>query len=246
MTVNARTQMLCAWCGPAAMVIWVIGFGAMAGFIPPPSPSDSAAEVQAIYQEDTDLIRAGLFVTMMGAALLGPFVVALFLQMRRIEGQVAPLAYTQLGLGMLVVLLFVIPCMLLEAAAFRPDRDPEVTQALHDAGWLPFVGAFMPTFFELIAVAICIFQDREEKVFPRWLGYLNLWVAIGFFPTALIYFFKTGPFAWNGLLAFWLALFIFCGWFILMFLYMRRAIKQQAGEEAEPSGRLARARALVS
>ena len=151
--MNARTQMWCAWCGPIATVTWLIGFGALAGFIPPPGPSDSAAEVKALYQDNTDLIRLGLFVTMMGAALLGPFTVAIFLQMKRIEGERAPLAYTQLGLGVLVVLLFIIPCFLMEAAAFRPERDPEITQALHDAGWLPFVGAYMPTFFQLLAIA---------------------------------------------------------------------------------------------
>jgi uncharacterized membrane protein YciS (DUF1049 family) len=89
----------------------------------------------------------------------------------------------------------------------------------------------MPTFFQLLVIAMAIFDDKEQKVFPRWLGYLNVWVAIGFTPTALIYFFKHGPFAWNGLLAFWLALTIFCGWFLTMFVYVVRAIRNQAAEE---------------
>lgn len=226
--------MWCAWCGPLATVVWLVGFGALAGFIPPPSPADSAAEVQAMYQQDTDLIRAGLAVTMMGAALLGPFVAVISLQMMRIEGRRAPLAAVQFGLGVLVVLLFVVPCMLMEAAAFRPDRDPEVIQGLHDAGWLPFVGAFMPTFFQLLAIAACILQDSAGKVFPRWLGYFNLWVALLLLPAGLIYFFKTGPFAWNGLMAFWLVLVVFCGWFIIMFLALRRAIRDEAARRSDP------------
>lgn len=233
--MNPRTQMLCAWCGPLATVTWLVGFWAIAGLVPPPSPGDSTAEVVKLYSENTDAIRVGLVVTMMGAALLGPFVAVISTQLRRIEGPRSPLATTQLALGCLVVLLFILPCMLMEAAAFRPDRDPDVIVGLHDAGWLPFVGAFMPTFFQLIAIGICIFQDREERVFPRWLGYFNIWVALLFFPTALIYFFKDGPFAWNGLLAFWLALTIFCGWFVVMFLQLRKAILGEAREQAAPA-----------
>jgi hypothetical protein len=233
--MSTRNQMICAWCAPAATVTWLLGFWVLAGFIPPPSPHDSAHQIVALYRSNTIGIRVGLLVTMMGAAMMGPFVAVVSEQMQRIEGRRWPLAKAQLGLGSIVILLFIIPCMLMEAAAFRPGRDPNIVLALNDAGWLPFVGAFMPTFFQLLVIAMAIFDDKEEKVFPRWLGYLNVWVAIGFLPTALIYFFKSGPFAWNGLLAFWLALTIFCGWFLTMFVYVVRAIRNQAAAERAPA-----------
>lgn len=234
MGLNVRTQLMCAWCSPVATVMWLIGFGAIAGFIPPPSPGDSALEVQTMYREDATGIRAGLFVTMMGAALIGPFVASISSQMRRIEGdRHHPLANTQLGLGMLMVLLFIIPCFLMEAAAFRPDRDPVVTQALHDAGWLPFVGGFMATFIQLIAIGICIFQDQEQRVYPRWLGYFNFWAALILVPAGFVLFFKSGPFAWNGALAFWLVLVVFCVWFLLMFWMTRKAILSEAAADGQ-------------
>jgi hypothetical protein len=40
----------------------------------------------------------------------------------------------------------------------------------------------------------------------------------------MLFFFKTGPFAWNGLFAFWVPLTIFCGWFMLLAYLMRRSI----------------------
>lgn len=229
--VNASTQLLCAWCSPAATLMWLIGFLWLAGFAPPLSPAASAEDIQAYYREHASMIQLGLCFTMMGAALIGPFVSAISVQMKRIEGQHSPLANAQLGLGMLMILLFVIPCFMLGTAAFRPERDPQLIMLLNDAGWLPFVGAFQCTFIQLLAIAICIFQDKEQRVFPRWLGFYNLWMAFLLFPAGLVLFFKRGPFAWDGLLAFWFVVVVFCGWFLLMAWQLRKAILRQLAEE---------------
>jgi hypothetical protein len=45
-----------------------------------------------------------------------------------------------------------------------------------------------------------------------------------FLPDQLLFFFKTGPFAWNGVLGFWVPLSVFCGWFISIFVVMRRTL----------------------
>jgi hypothetical protein len=228
--VNARAQLLCAWCSPAATVMWLVGFLWLAGFAPPLSPAATALEIQAYYQEHRNMIQAGLCFTMLGAALIGPFVAVISTQLKRIEGTHSPLANTQLGLGMLMILLFVIPCFMLGTAAYRPERDPELIMLLNDAGWLPFVGAFQCTFIQLLAIALAIFKDKEQRVFPRWLGYFNVWVALLLWPAGFVLFLKTGPFAWDGELAFWLVLVVFCGWFLIMFNELRKTIRRQAAE----------------
>ena len=43
--------------------------------------------------------------------------------------------------------------------------------------------------------------------------------------------FHDGAVAWNGLLAFWLPASAFGGWFPVMFVFLRKAIKQQAAEQ---------------
>ncbi len=64
----------------------------------------------------------------------------------------------------------------------------------------------------MITMAIAIFGDRHETpVFPRWLGYLSLWMAFIFIPGELIFFYD-GPFAWNGLFLFWMAGVVFGMW----------------------------------
>ena len=82
-------------------------------------------------------------------------------------------------------------------------------------------------------IALCVFQDDEQVVFPRWVGYFNIFVATAFLPGALIYYFKSGPFGWNGIFAFWLALFVFCLWYVVMFVVLRASIHRQSQAVSE-------------
>lgn len=41
-------------------------------------------------------------------------------------------------------------------------------------------------------------------MYPRWLGYANVFIALSFVPDLLLGFFTSGPFACQGLLAFWI------------------------------------------
>lgn len=228
---NTTSQLLLAWGGPASTFCWLLGFLVFAQFIPPLDPAASAEAIKAHYAEHTNMIRIGMWVTMLGGALMGPFWGAVYIQLKRIEGYYAPMANVQLGLGMIVILLFVLPCFALATAAFRPERDAELIMLMNDAGWLPFVAGFHCTFVQLFCIGIAILQDKEQKVFPRWLAYVNFWVALLFLPAGCALFFKTGPFAWNGILAFWLAVVDFCGWYLLLFWYVRKAILKQRAEE---------------
>lgn len=228
-----RTQRICLWMGPAAMAIFVVGFVIIGGLVPPPSPADGAAEVSRFYNENTNGIRLGLALTMIAGAVTAPFVGAITVQMRRIEGPQSPLAFTQLGLGMLGVLLFALPVMILEAAAFRPDRDPDALLAIHDVGWIMLIGTYSCVLVQCLVVGACILQDRAEQVWPRWLAYFNFWVGLLFIPGTLLYFFKSGPFAWNGVFVWWIPLSVFFGWFIVMFAMTLKAVNRQEAEHRD-------------
>lgn len=83
-----------------------------------------------------------------------------------------------------------------------------------------------------LAIGLCILgNESSEEVYPRWLGYASLWVAFLSMPGALIPFFKTGPFAWNGLFGFWLAVIAFFFWFSSMYVYTVKAIRGQQARE---------------
>jgi hypothetical protein len=132
---------------------------------------------------------------------------------------------------MLGVLLFTIPTFFWQGAAYDPHRAPEITQALHVAGWLPFIAAIFPAIIQNFSIAGAVFTDRRaDPVFPRWLGYANIWIATLFLPSGMVLFFHHGPFAWNGIFTFWLAATVFGIWFTAMLVCMLKAIAQQEAE----------------
>jgi hypothetical protein len=77
-------------------------------------------------------------------------------------------------------------------------------------------------------ITIAILSDKSERpVLPRWLGWFNLWAQIIYLPGILIPYFKSGPLAWNGLLAFWIPVVVFTVWLCLITAMLLRAINEQ-------------------
>jgi len=234
--MNARNQRLCAWSGPLMMVVFGIGFWGVARLIPPPVPGASATELAHYLAEHATRIRIGLVIAMLGAALGFAFPVAILLQLRRIEGPSAPLGYIQLVTGLLTPVLFILPMFAMAAAAYRPEaRPPAITQALNDLGWLMLVGFGGPAILQSIVIALAVFGDRRaEPVFARWVGYFNVWAALLFLPGLLVICFQSGPFAWNGVFAFWVPLTVFSAWYVVMTVALLRAVDQEEREAVGP------------
>jgi hypothetical protein len=230
--MNPRSQIICAWCGILCPVLLFVAIWPVAGFFPPHLPSASAAEIAAIYQQNTNNIRFGTILMLISGGLYGPYTAAIAAQMRRMENRETPvLSYTQLAVGSASILLFIIPALIWSVAAFRPDRPAEITQALNDLGWFFFVMPFVLGFIQNLALGFAIFTDKNPtSIFPRWVGFFNVWIAVLFIPGCLLTFFKTGPFAWNGILAFWIPACIFGPWFWVVSITVIKAAKQQALE----------------
>lgn len=225
MSLSGKVQIWCVWCGPVFAVIFFIGM-LLAGLLPPPGPTRSAAQVAAFYRGNPTEIRLGLMIMMLAAGLTIPFTAALAILMRRIEGRECPMTIVQVIGGALGAVAILVPVFLFTAAAFRPGRSPELIQALDDAAWLPFVMNYPPALLQVLSVAVVILLDRSRTpIFPRWVGYYNIWVAVAFIPGGLATFFQHGVFAWNGLLAFWLAAVEFGSWYVVMAVAMRRAVR---------------------
>lgn len=233
--MNASTQRLCAWCGIGCTIGWVVGFFWLAGFLPPPSPSDSAEEIARVFSENTVGIRLGMIVMMFGSVLYLPWSVGISMQMMRIEGEGknAPMSYTQMLMGAIFVWVFLLGDYTWQAAAFRPDETPAVvTQRLNDLAWIFFINPVATIFVQGMAIGVVILQDRRaQPIFPRWAGWYNIWAVIVYLPGALIPMFKSGPFAWNGLLALWVPVFVFVAWMLGMTVFMLKAISRQEAEE---------------
>jgi hypothetical protein len=233
--MNARNQRICAWSGPVAAIIWVVGLLFLARFIPPIPPSLDAAGVAARYAHNTIGIRAGMVMVLIGGALYGSWTASITVQLKRIEGKSSVMAYTQLALGTAFVLVFVVPVVFWQAAAFRPEGSPEITQRLNDLAWMSFLIPVPVITVQGLAITLAILSDRSSApVFPRWVGWFNLWAQIIFLPGCLIPFFKHGILAWNGLLAFWIPVGVFTAWMIILSWALLRAISDEERQELGP------------
>lgn len=226
--MNRRIQLVCAWCGPVFLVLFGIGLVPLAGFLPPPAANDTPQEVVKLYAEHHVRVQAGLSLMLLSTACIAPWVAVMSAQLRRIRVDgITTLVYGQLVAGSAFLFVVIAPVMTMVVASFRPERNPEITQALNDLAWIPFIMVFTTLMAQMAIVGAAILLDAAEEVFPRWMGYFSAWFAVLLLPAVLIPFFKEGPFAWHGLFQFWLAAALFFGWFAVMSVGLVRAIKAE-------------------
>lgn len=214
------------------MVLLLFGGLIYSGFMVPVPPSDTADQVAQIYRTHTGEIRLGLAVSFLGVIVFLPFGAAIAAQTRRIGSAHTVLIYTQIASFASGSLIFVMPWVFWEAAAFRPEREVSEIMLINDLGWMTFVFGYVAFTAWLIAIGVAILLDSSATpVYPRWLGYFNIFVALTFVPDNVVPFFKRGPWAWNGIFPYWMPFIIYGIWILIMLAFTVAAIKREAVDE---------------
>lgn len=119
-------------------------------------------------------------------------------------------------------------------AAYRPEeRSAELTQALNDIFWLWFIGIVGTIIVQNVTLAVAAFVDATDPpTFPRWYGYLNLWVATLSLPGCVVVVFNEGPLAWNGIFAFYIPGLVLLVWIFATTAVMLKSIRAQQAQLA--------------
>jgi hypothetical protein len=117
---------------------------------------------------------------------------------------------------------FVFICVAMTVGAMRPDRDPALQQWLYDLGFLSFSGT-MGVFLVGSLIWMAAILLDENRVFPKWFGYLNLCNALTEVVIAPSWIFQRGVFAWNGVIAWWIDVVVF-GLYTGIFIYLLRSL----------------------
>lgn len=210
-------QRFAVWCGPAFLILYLIFFVFVAGFVPPIAPSKTGAEVLEFFAAHRVRIQVGQIGALIMSTLLFPFFTIISREIARIERSrtrgLPVLAMMQFGGGALLVVYFQLCSMIWLILSYRPDLDPAMARVLNDAAWLIFVMVFPSYVMQMLCMAIAAFRDpREHPTWPRWTGYLNLWVALAGAGGGIAVFFTSGPFAWNGVIGFYVPIAVFAVW----------------------------------
>ncbi len=232
-------QRVGAWSGTVMILLYGTCFSGLARLFPPLSPTSSATEIAEFLTDHKIWVRLGIAGGLLSAVLALPFLAAICLRIRRVEGRWGMLSITQLFAATIFVPALLFPLIILAAAAFRPEgRPPEITQALDDIFWLWFIGIVGTLVMQNVTLAIAAFVDSTSPAtFPRWYGYLNLWVATLSMPGALVVVFNDGPLAWNGVFAFYIPGFVLVAWIFVTTSVLLKSVRaeQDAGDVAVPA-----------
>lgn len=213
------------WAGVAMALLFTLGVWTLCGFIPPPAPTESAAEITARYVDHPTAIVAGSLLVLLAAGLYLPFCAALSTAMERHCEGTGLLCRAQFGGAISNVLFFSLIGLLWMVAAYRSDAGEGTIQLANDLTWLIMVVPTLPFVIQAVSVGVvALAQPDGEAVLPRWCGYFNFWCALLVVPGMLSGFFRTGVLAWNGLLSFWLEVIAFLIWLVVMVVVLDRAL----------------------
>ena len=214
---------LCVWTGVALVVMTAIGFGGFLGYIDPPSPSASAEDMLARVRDHQTSMLIGCALCTFFWSFWVTWAAPIIITIRRMER--APLltyaSLANVGGGAAVITTIAVSWTVM---AFRAE-NPLIVQAFNDLGFFLFLYTWPPFAIWMWIIAIAILRDiNPEPTFPRWVAFYNLWAGLLMAPASLMGLFKAGPFAYNGLLAFWLVAIDFFLWMVVMFVVMFQVI----------------------
>jgi hypothetical protein len=227
--MGRRIQLVCAASGLLMIALYGVGVIAFAHMIPVNSPQESVSDVVASYAGNVTGVRIGMSLVMFGCALMITWGAALATQTRRAAPRHPILFHIQVACSVTACMNGVMLCLAGGLAAFRPGAvSGEITQLLNDLFWLLWV---LPgSSFEIwcfAAGAAILLDDRARPVFPRWSAYFSIFVGLSFLPGFLGLFAKSGAFAYNGLVPWWIPTVTFFLWALVMTPLTIRAIRRE-------------------
>jgi hypothetical protein len=219
---------LCAWAGPIYLVGLVGFWGLLAGFVPPPQQYLDAQQITDFFLANNLKIRAGMVGTLFVAPLYYVWSLVISAIMKKIEGPDGLLAQLEFVGGIataFVTLGFSI--MWLTASVRTELRSPQDIQLLTDVGWFIFDTTIMVTAIQMCAFGGAIFMDKRVKpLLPKWLAWASFAIAATFLAAYIMPFVEDGPFAWHGIITYWLVLSTFFAWMVLTSILLFPAIRQ--------------------
>ena len=213
------------WTLPAVAVMWIAAFFLFPGFVPPMSPRASASEVAAFYSHHLARVRYSMILFNWFCVALIPVLMLIVERMRGMAHRTPVMRYCVIGVAGAAPIAFLTSTIFWLIAAFRPDRAPGLTQLCNDLGWITFTCGvpFLIALCLFLAISIA-FDDQAEPVFPSWVAWFNVVIAIVLVPAGFAGLALTGPFAWNGFVSFWVRNVAIAVWIVVMAVALRRAM----------------------
>ena len=232
---NRKLELWIMWW---VMVVFYQLFGVvfvlMTKVMPPPKPWWDHARIAQWFADNHDGLLWGFGIIFLVTGLTASCNALIGYSMRRMS--VSPVfAYSYIAIYSLSALPgMLLAAMFLTVGAMRPDRDPAILSFLYDAAFMTFVGT-MGVFLVGTAIWMLAILLDKNRVFPLWFGYLNICNLLTEVVVAPVWIFREGPFAWNGVVTFWVDTMVFAVYTAVFIVMLRRmVVRDDLGEGPLP------------
>lgn len=217
---------ICFWVVPAFYSLFGLIFVPLTRVMPPPRPDVTDAQMVYFLHQHGLTIQIGfaLLMIVIGFAGVANGIVAYEIKRMSVSPAFAYAYLGALAVGALPGCLMAAISFL--AAVFRPDRDPQIVAMLYDLTFLSFVGSLGCFSAAYLVFAIAILLDNNT-IFPKWLAYVSVWQIVTEALAAPVFIFRSGPFAWNGSISFWMGTAIFGFWEVCVIVMLKKAVDSQ-------------------
>jgi hypothetical protein len=239
---SERSQRAILWWGIVLALVYIAAFALLLQQVPLKNPAWSAEQVADWYVHNSTRIKWGAVICSWTGAFMMPILAVVAVQMARVEtGGLKIWSILSLVSGALMSLFLMLPPMFWGVAAYTaPRKNPEVTTLMHELASLTMTTTDQFYIFMWIGVTVICLRPATQLIknnpFPRWWGWMSLWITIMFEAGAIAFIPRSGPFAWNGLLVFWSPLILFTTWIVIQSWLVFRALR---GQVADPDPELA-------
>jgi MFS family permease len=234
MAISERSQIALIWCSVVFLVVYALALGVLLRMLPPPAATQTAEQIKDWYLARQTEIKLGATIASWTSAFFMPYFAVVAMQVYRQEKGRPIWTVIALVGGTMTSIFLVLPPLFFGAAAFMPSRAADVTAMMHQLGILTLVTTDQYFIFGFAAVAVACFlpQRAEHSPFRRWFGWFTVWFTLMAEAGAIAFNFLSGPFAWNGLLAFWIPFGVFLPWLAPLTFFILKSLKGQA-QDAE-------------
>jgi hypothetical protein len=224
---SQKIGIFCTW---VFTLLTVIGWLGIAHFWMP-APADLGLEATKAWftEEHRWGVLIGCSIFYVAAGLLTPGSIQFGIMLAKIEGRWPLWSLTTAVCGIFISLIIFFNCCAWIVAAYRVEFGADVIQAWYDWSWFAFLLGWIYLSIEMLATAIVELQDRRETpMVPRWFTWFTIAGAVAILTAAGPAFFKHGPFAYHGLLAFYMPVAVWGIYLNLTAWYMYQELNREA------------------
>jgi len=221
-----KQQLFGLWCAPIFSVLIAIGWLGFAHFWQP-AAADLSAEATKQFFTVTyrDGMLLGNSILIVGCAFLVVASIQFGLMLADIEGRRPLWSITAAVSGILIAVIVFLNGGFWIGAAYRQEAGADIVVALNDTAWFGFLLGWVFLSLQMIATAmVALGEASAEPTIPRWISKASIAGAILLACAGGPAFTKSGPFAYHGLLGFYMPMVIWGVWLDLHAWFLRKSL----------------------